>query len=94
MDFNDSMTPPKMVSGPNPQYTERALEQEVEGLMVVKCVVTVDGLVHECRVIRSLPYMDRAVVDALEKRHYTPALLQGKPVEVAYTFSLRLTLPN
>jgi protein TonB len=94
MEFNDTMTPPKMISGPNPQYTERALEQEVEGLMTVKCVVTVEGVVRECRVMKSLPFMDRAVTEALERRRYTPALLQGRPIEVAYTFSLRLTLPN
>jgi protein TonB len=94
MEFNDAMTAPKMVSGPNPQYTERALEREVEGLMIVKCVVTVEGVVRECRVMQSLPFMDRAVVAALERRRYTPALLQGRPVEVDYTFSLRLSLPN
>jgi protein TonB len=94
MDFTDGMTAPKMVSGPNPQYTERALEQEVEGLMIVKCVVTVEGVVRECRVMQSLPFMDGAVVAALERRRYTAALLQGRPIEVDYTFSLRLTLPN
>jgi periplasmic protein TonB len=94
MEFNDSMTPPKVISGPNPEYTDQALEREVQGLMVVKCVVTVEGRVHDCRVLQSLPFMDRAVIGALEQRRYTPALLQGKPVEVDYTFRIRLTLPQ
>jgi len=94
MEFNETMTPPRMVSGPNPQYTEKALEREIEGLMVVKCVVTIEGIVRECRVVQSLPFMDRAVIDALERRRYSPALLQGKAIEVDYTFRIRLTLPQ
>jgi periplasmic protein TonB len=94
LEFNDTMTPPVRTSGPDPVYTRQAEEHEVEGLMVVKCVVTVEGTVKECRVLRGLPFMDRAVVEALEKRRYRPALLLGKPVEVEYTFKLRLGLPR
>jgi protein TonB len=94
LEFNDAMIPPSMIKGPSPRYTNEALEHEVQGLMVVKCVVTTEGLVRECRVLQSLPFMDRAVVDALEHRLYTPALLQGRPVEVDYTFRIRLMLPQ
>jgi hypothetical protein len=38
--------------------------------------------------------MDRAVIEALEKRRYSPALLRGQPIEVDYTFKIRLTLPG
>jgi protein TonB len=94
MEFNDTMTPPAILSGPTIQYTEKALEREVQGLMVVKCVVTLEGIVRECRVIQSLPFMDRAVIEALEHRRYKPALLQGRPIEVDYTFKIRLNLPQ
>ena len=88
------MDPPKLIGGPNPQYTDKAIEKEVQGTMVVKCVVTLDGHVHDCRVLRSLPFMDRAVVEALEKRVYAPAKIGGRPVEVDYTFKLTLRLPE
>jgi periplasmic protein TonB len=94
-EFKDTiMTAPTLVSGPDPEYSEKAIERGVEGLMVVKCVVTVAGTVHDCRVLKGLPYMDRAVVDALERRRYTPAALNGKPLEVDYTFKIRLALPR
>ena len=38
--------------------------------------------------------MDRAVIDALEHRRYSPALLRGQPIEVDYTFKIKLTLPQ
>lgn len=91
-DFDDSMTPPRRLSGPDPEYTLQALEHEVEGTMLVRCVLTVQGTVHDCHVVRSLPFMDRAVIEALERRRYTPALRNGNPVEVAYVFVVKLRL--
>ncbi len=92
--FNASMTPPVLVSGPPVEYTQQALEREIEGLMQVECIVTVQGAVHHCRVLKSLPFMDRAVVDNLERRRYKPATLGGKPLDVDYTFTIRLKLPQ
>ena len=80
------------VAGATPQYTEKALENGVEGTMVVKCVVTADGAVNNCRVLKSLPFMDRAARDALEKWRFKPHMVDGKPVDVDYTFRLKLTL--
>jgi len=89
------MTPPRQISGPDPEYTLQALQNDVQGLMVVKCIVTVEGTVHGCRVLQGLPFMDRAVIEALERRRYLPARLSdGRPVEVDYTFRVRLQLPQ
>lgn len=89
-----SMTRPVFVSGPDPAYTRAALDREVEGLMVVACVVTREGLVRDCRVLQGLPFMDAAVVKALERRRYRPATLKGEPIEVTYQFRLNLRLPD
>lgn len=94
MEFDERMTQPEKVGGPDPQYTDKAIEREVQGTMVVRCVVTVDGRVHDCRVLKSLPFMDRAVIEALEKRRYKPATLGGRPVEVNYNFRITLRLPE
>ncbi len=94
LEFNDAMTPPAMISGPVPQYTPEALERGVEGNMQVRCIVSAEGAVRGCRIVKGLPFMNIAVVDALQKRKYTPALLQGKPVDVWFTFNLRLKLPG
>ena len=89
-----TMTRPVFVEGPSPEYTRRALERDVEGLMAVRCVVTVEGAVRGCRVLQGLPFMDAAVVDALERRRYRPATRNGRPVEVSYLFRLHLKLPR
>jgi len=90
----ETMTRPEYLSGPNPEYTQKALEHEVQGLVIVKCIVNVTGEVRDCRVVKSLPYMDRAVIHALEARRYKPALLEGKAITVDYTFRINLLLPE
>jgi protein TonB len=94
MEFDERMTQPTVIGGPEIQYTEKAIEREVQGTMIVRCVVTTDGHVHDCRVLKSLPFMDRAVIDALEKRRYKPATLGGRAVEVNYNFKITLRLPE
>jgi TonB family protein len=94
LEFNESMTAPTMVSGPNPEYTQDAIERGIEGVIQVRCVVTVAGMVRACKVVKGLPYMDRPVIDALQARKYRPALAAGKPVDVFYTFTIRLKLPQ
>jgi TonB family protein len=89
-----TMTPPAMLSGPAPEYTPQAIEQEVEGTMVLRCVVLADGSVRGCVVKQGLPFMNRACVDALEARRYKPATRNGKPIDVNYTFTIRLELPS
>ena len=93
-EYNESMTAPVMVSGPNPEYTQDAFERGIEGTIQLRCIVTVAGSVRACKVLKGLPYMDRPVVSALEARKYKPAMSQGKPVDVYYTFTIRLKLPQ
>jgi protein TonB len=88
------MTPPKLISGPAIEYTQKALENDVEGVMLVRCVLTTSGEVKDCQTIQSLRFMEKAVLDVLGKRRYSPVTLQGQPVEVYYTFRIRLQLPN
>ena len=82
------------IAGRDPEYTPQALEHEVQGTMVVKCLITIDGGVHNCRVLQGLPFMDRAVVSALEQQRYKPYAVNGQPVEVDLTFRIRLQLPQ
>jgi protein TonB len=94
IEYDDAlMTPPERLSGPDPEYTYLARAHDVQGVMLVKCLVTTLGVVRDCRVIQGLPYMDGAVVDALLRRRYTPARLpDGSAIEVEYTFRIRLQL--
>jgi TonB family protein len=89
-----SMTAPVMLSGPAPEYTTDALERGVEGTMTLRCVITAQGTVRGCKVTKGLPFMNRACIEALEVRRYKPATQGGKPLDVMFTFNIRLKLPG
>jgi protein TonB len=90
----NQMAKPARVSGQPIPYTDQAIEHEVEGTIVVKCVLAVDGAVRDCRVLRGLPFMDRAAVEALQSWRYRPVFFHGQPVDVDYTFRIKLSLPR
>jgi len=92
IEIDESNIKLQKIAGATPQYTEKALENAIEGTMVVKCAVTAEGAVNSCRVLKSLPFMDRAAIDALEKWRFKPYMVGGTPVDVDYTFRLKLTL--
>jgi len=92
--FGAGMTRPEKLSGPQPQYTREALEARVQGLMIVKCVITTEGKVERCRIIKPLPHMEQAVLDSLYAQRYKPVTFQGRPVQVDYTFNIRLNMPR
>ncbi len=92
--FGSGMTPPRLLGNPGIEYTHQAIAARVEGTMIARCVVTVRGDVTDCRIIRGLPHMNDAVLEALHRRRYTPVEYQGRPVSVSYVFTLRLKLPR
>lgn len=92
--FTEGMTRPVQLEGRDPQYTREALEARVEGKIIAKCVINTVGRLEGCRIIKSLPMMDQAVLAALATRRYTPVMYQGRPVAVQYIFEIRLMLPR
>jgi hypothetical protein len=50
--------------------------------------------VRDCQVLQGLPFMDEAVVEALQRRRYRPATRNGVPVGVSYLFRIHLRLPR
>ncbi|NRD56143.1 energy transducer TonB [Corallococcus sp. AB030] len=91
--FQGGMTPPKMLSGSQFSYTLEARRAGVEGMIIAKCVITTEGRVRDCRIIKGLPFMDDAVLESLSSRTYQPLTFQGRPVNVSYTFNIRLKMP-
>ncbi len=92
--FGEGMTRPRQTEGRPPQYSREALEAHIEGLMLVKCVITTEGKLENCRIVKPLPHMERPVLDALAASRWTPVTYQGKPVSVEYVIPVRLVLPN
>jgi TonB family protein len=94
LDLGDEIVPPVFISGPSPSYPAEEFRARVEGTMIVKCVITVEGRVTECVALKPLPMMTKAALYALEQRRYHPAMRGGEPIEVDYTFVINVTPPR
>ena len=94
--FGEGMTRPEPIPGqsPAPDYTREALEAHIEGLIIVKCVITAEGRLQNCQIIKPLPHMDAAVLEWLSNRRYTPVTFQGRPTKVSYVFNFKLKMPR
>jgi len=87
------MTRPERISGPDPMYSRAALKARVTGTLQARCVITAAGRVRDCRIVKSLLMMERPVLEALTGRCYRPATLDGRAVNVRYTFTIKLEMP-
>jgi periplasmic protein TonB len=85
-----AMTRPQRVSGREPQLTSEARAERVRGTALVRCVVTREGRVTNCRLLNGLPYMEQELLEALSTWRVTPVTAQGKPLDVDYTFVVRI----
>ncbi len=85
---------PVFVSGEKLKYPREALCNRVEGEMVVRCVITEKGNVEQCKVLKTVPYMEKMAVETLQSQRVTPVMFKGKPVRVNYVFNLKFVLPG
>jgi TonB family protein len=91
--FGEGMRRPIPIVQPAPSYTREASAARSEGTVSVRCIITTDGTLKDCRIAKSVPYMDGAVLEALSRWKYTPVTFQGRPVSVYYSINLRLVAP-
>jgi serine/threonine-protein kinase len=93
--FGEGMTRPVLLQPGRPiTYTREAIAARVEGVSIVRCVITAEGAVERCKVVKPLPFMDEAVLEHLQSQRFQPVTYQGHAVSVGYNFSVRLTLPK
>ena len=76
-----------------PSYTDAARQNEIKGVVVLKCMFAADGTVNDIRVVTGLPYglTERSIAVA-RKIKFIPAIKDGKYVSVwiqlEYNFNL------
>jgi TonB family protein len=76
----------------DPIYPRQALEQRVEGPVLLQAVVAEDGTVHDVKVLRGDPLLTSAAIHAVSQWRYLPYRLNGqlirRPTEITLIFKL------
>jgi protein TonB len=83
---------PRRVFSVAPVYPAIARQARVPGTVLIQAVIGVDGAVRDTQVLNSVPLLDQAALDAVRQWKYQPTLLNGVPVAVIMTVSVRFTL--
>jgi TonB family protein len=83
---------PERIAGANPQFGNGTRKAGDEGQVMVKALIDQDGCVVDIKLERGLnKYADRDVLDALRTWIFRPAHVDGKPVDVHYTLTVRVS---
>ena len=83
--------PQKIVNVP-PVYPEIARRAQVQGTVFLEAIISENGRVRDVRVLRSMPLLDAAAMDAVRQWQFTPTLLNGQPVAVIMTVTVTFKL--
>jgi protein TonB len=84
--------PPTKVKDVKPVYPDAARSGRVQGMVIVEATIGANGKVIDAKVLRSVPMLDQAALDAVKQWEFTPTLLNGKPVPVVMTVTINFKL--
>ena len=74
--------PAKMLSKIQINYPAEAKKADISGKVIVKVLISKTGSVLETEIVKSIPGLDGAAIEAVNKTRFKPAKFEGKPVEV------------
>lgn len=86
---------PTRIRQPKPQYTPAAMQQKIQGSVLVAAIVEADGSIREARVQKSLDAqfgLDRNALEAAKASTFAPAKLNGAPVRTLVKIEMYFTL--
>lgn len=83
---------PKRLKEVKPDYPEAGQKARVQGLVLLECVISPAGRVTHAKVLRGIPLLDQAAIDAVRQWEYAPTLLDGQPVPVIMTIKVEFRL--
>jgi periplasmic protein TonB len=84
--------PPAKTRDVSPVYPPIAQAARVQGIVIIEATISPAGNVQDTRVLRSIPMLDAAALDAVRQWEYTPTLLNGVPVAVVMTVTVNFQL--
>jgi protein TonB len=83
---------PTQIKKVPPTYPQIAQSARVSGVVILEATIGVNGKVQDVKVLRSVPLLDQAAIDAVRQWEYTPTLLNNVPTAVIMTVTVTFTL--
>ena len=83
--------PPIRIKEVVPVYPAIAQSARVQGSVVIEATIDDEGKVADARVVKSVPLLDQAALDAVRQWQYQPSLLNGVPTAVVTMVTVKFT---
>jgi len=83
------IAPPTKIRDAAPIYPAIAQAARVQGVVIIEATIDTDGAVVDARVLRSVALLDQAALEAVRQWRYMPTRLNGQPVAVVMTVTVR-----
>jgi protein TonB len=83
---------PKLLKRVEPDYPEIAQQARVQGTVILEATTDVYGRVVSVKILRSVPLLDGAAIDAVRRWIYEPMVINGRPRGVTFTVTVRFEL--
>ena len=87
-----NITAPAKTKDVRPVYPSHAQNARIQGVVIIEATIGEDGRIAQSCVLRSIPYLDEAALDAVAQWEFTPTLLNGVPVPVRMTVTVNFAL--
>jgi protein TonB len=87
-----AIRPPARIRAVDPIYPPIAREARVQGIVIIEATIDAEGRISNTRVLRSIPLLDEAALEAVRQWQYTPTQLNGVPVPVVMTVTVSFVL--
>jgi periplasmic protein TonB len=87
-----NIAPPTKIRDAKPVYPPEALSNKVAGVVIIQATIDREGKVRDTRVLKSIPLLDAAAVEAVRQWEFMPTLLNGVPKPVMMTLTINFSL--
>ena len=92
MRVGGNIAAPKKLKDVPPVYPPMAIQARVQGVVIIEATIGTAGTVKTARILRSVPLLDEAALDAVRQWEYVPTLLNGVAVPVIMTVTVNFSL--
>jgi protein TonB len=89
-----NITAPRKIKDVGPAYPQEAQAANVQGIVILETLIDTSGRVESARVIRSVPLLDDAALEAVRQWEFTPTLLNGVPTPILMSVTVNFTMTS
>ena len=86
------MSQAKLIHQVKPEYPPIAKKAGVSGMVIVSAIIETDGSVGRTEVLRSVPMLDAAALDAVRQWAVRAGVQDGRPVRMRLTVTVQFNV--